>query len=78
METLRNCLEGERNVTIEELQELIDEGADFSIPAENEVCVIISPHTIERPLNTNSTIEIEEFVISRPLFHFLIFIFPLI
>lgn len=41
--TLRNCLEGERNVTIEEVQELIDEGADFSIPAENEVCVIITP-----------------------------------
>ncbi len=43
METLRNCLEGKRNVTIEELQELIDEGADFSIPAETEVCVLIAP-----------------------------------
>ncbi len=43
-DTIRICTpEGEGFVTFEELQELIDEGVNISIPAENVLCRIIVP-----------------------------------
>jgi hypothetical protein len=38
-DTIRVCTEeGQRNLTLEELRELVEEGIDFFIPAENELC----------------------------------------